>query len=305
MTPGTSDAIDFEKAIEQGNIEAVTAHIDNGADVNRPFPSANTPLQTALKVAEPRTECIKLLLHNDANVYDIGVGPYRAPLVMAVVGGLDDALDLMVDWGCVENERGPRQDLGLRGDLTILHVAVCCRNRRALERLLESPAKEMVNRQDARDRTPLHFATKTYHEAFDILRWAMVSPCERPPTPAMADGKEHEYEIAQLLVNHGARADIPDDSGRTAMQNSLSSFKTDKVAKILFEASIADPYQQPETWMNALREAHILYHRGPIPSFITTSEVPSWIPAHPVLRQFFLSGRGSIPAWDPNEHVLL
>ncbi|KAI8665378.1 hypothetical protein NCS56_00973500 [Fusarium sp. Ph1] len=192
ITPGISDFAALKDAIQQVNIEAVRALAEKGADVNSWLPGEGTVLQIALGVAEPRIECVRMLLDNGANIYKGDT--FGNALTRAVDDGLDDVLDLMVQGGYVRNEAELPPDQRLENDMTILHVAVCCRNRRALKRLLESPAKEMIDHQDTWRRTPLHYATQTYSEA---LHWVQVSVdvnAKWYPTPGST-----ECEIAQVL----------------------------------------------------------------------------------------------------------
>ncbi|KAI8716724.1 hypothetical protein NCS52_00966700 [Fusarium sp. LHS14.1] len=83
-----------------------------------------------------------------------------------------------------------------------------------------------------------------------------------------------ECEIAQVLVNYGARADISDVSGSTALQNAFENFDTYDVAKIVFPATLVDMSRWAETARYVLEwpKIHILYNeRGA--SLITTSEL--------------------------------
>ncbi|KAI8663753.1 hypothetical protein NCS57_00977500 [Fusarium keratoplasticum] len=269
ITPGISDFAAFKDAIQQGNIEAVRALVEKGADVNSWLPGEGTVLQIALEVAEPQIECIRMLLDNGANIYNKG-DTFGNALTRAVDNGLDDVLDLMVQGGYVRNEAELPPDQRLENDMTILHVAVCCRNRRALKRLLESPAKEMTDHQDTWRRTPLHYATQTYSEA---LHWAQVSVdvnAKWYPTPGST-----ECEIAQVLVDNGARGDIPDVwGGSTALQNAFQNFTTYDVANIVFPATLVDMSRWAETVRYVLErpEMHILYNETG-GSLITTSEL--------------------------------
>ncbi|WAO92072.1 Hypothetical protein NCS54_00956500 [Fusarium falciforme] len=269
ITPGIPDFASLKSAIQQGNIEVVRALVEKGADVNSWLPGKGTVLQIALEVAEPQIECIRMLLDNGANIYSKG-DTFGNALTRAVDKDLDDVLDLMVQGGYVRNEAELPPDQRLGDDMTILHVAVCCRNRRALKRLLESPAKEMIDHQDSWRRTPLHYATKTYREALDWVQACVDINPKGHSTPGST-----ECEIAQVLVDNGARADISDALGSfTALQNSFRNFTTYDLAKIVFPAALVNMSRLAETTRYVLErpEMHILYNETG-GSLITTSEL--------------------------------
>ncbi|EEU43786.1 uncharacterized protein NECHADRAFT_82932 [Fusarium vanettenii 77-13-4] len=268
ITPDPSDFAAFKNAIQQGDIEAVRGLIDKGVDVNSWLPREGTVLQIALKVAEPRIECVRMLLDNGASIYSRG-GTHQNALAIAVGNDLDDVMDLMVQGGYVRNEAELPPDQRLDSDMTILHVAVSYRNGRTLKRLLESPAKEMIDHQNIWGRTPLHYATQTYHNPFDWARRRFGINAKGCSTP-----KSTECEISQLLVDNGARADISDILGFTALRNSFENFDTYDVAQIVFPAALVDMSRWAETTRYVLDrpETHILYNeRGA--SFITTSDL--------------------------------
>ncbi|RSL55155.1 hypothetical protein CEP53_007211 [Fusarium sp. AF-6] len=227
IPPDVPNAIALKNAIIQGNIGAVEALIESGVDVNSEFPGEGTALQIALQVKQPQTECVDLLLDHGADIYKKGGNDQNA-LVIAVVEELNDVLDLMVQGGYVRNEADLPEDQRLVFDLTILHIAVCCWNQQALKRLLESPARGMINYQGLHGQTPLHFTTKTDQEAVGILALVMHDRWEVPPIRAMDCDEVHchevrKCEIAQLLVDNGARGDIRDRKGSTALMKCFGS----------------------------------------------------------------------------------
>ncbi|KAL2679099.1 hypothetical protein Neosp_009859 [[Neocosmospora] mangrovei] len=199
ITPGASDFTAFKDAIQQGNIEAVRTLIEKGADVNSWLQGEGTVLQIALKVAEPQIECVRMLLDNGANIYSKG-GTYGNALIRAVDNGLGDVLDLMVQGGCVQNEAELPPDQRLHNDLTILHVAVCYRNGRALKRLLESPAKEMINHQDIWGRTPLHYAAQTHGTPSRDARWELHR--SSIPTKSEFEAFKNDFIACQFTTTY-------------------------------------------------------------------------------------------------------
>lgn len=229
-----SDAADFKNAIGARNIGAVRALVEKGANVNSRLPGKGTALQIALQVAEPQIECVRMLLEEGSDIYYTEDDVDNA-LVMAVIRGLDNVLDLMVDGGYVQDET----DMAvMKRGFTILHVAACCRNERAIKRLLETPAVRMVNHRDHFGQTPLHHATKTYSKAMNWLGTITNSIPSWRVSPAFGGDGEPEGNIARLLVASGARGDVPDNDNRTALEQSFESFEGYNVAKILFPASV-------------------------------------------------------------------
>lgn len=269
ITSSISDFTALKDAIQQGNIEAVQALVEKGVDVNSWLPGEGTVLQIALKVAEPQIECVRMLLDNGANIYSTG-GTHRNALTIAVDNGLHNVLDLMVQGRYVQNEASLPSDQRLENDMTILHVAVCCRNRWALKHLLNSPALEMIDHQDTWGRTPLHYATQTHSEALQWVQLGVGVDAKGYPTPGST-----ECDIAQLLVDKGARADISDVwGGSTALQNAFENFTTYDVAKIVFPATLVDMSRWEEMARYVLEkpEMHIFYN-GSGGSLVTTSEL--------------------------------
>ncbi|UPK93037.1 hypothetical protein LCI18_003972 [Fusarium solani-melongenae] len=209
-----------------------------------------------------------MLLDNGANIYGRGNTSVNA-LTNVVDNGLDDVLDLMVEGGYVRNEAELPPDQRLRNGMTILHIAVCCRIPWALKRLLESPAKEMIDHQDIQGRTPLHYAAQTYSQALRWVPHSVAVNAKRYPTPGST-----ECEIAQVLVDNGARGDIPDIWGGSTLQNAFQSFTTYDVAKIVFPATLVDMSLWEETARYVLErpEVHILCNETS-GSLIMTSEL--------------------------------
>ncbi|RSL63412.1 hypothetical protein CEP54_005250 [Fusarium duplospermum] len=120
--PGIPNTSDLTNAIKKGNIDAVQALIERGADVNGQLPWERTVLQAALQLDKPQIDCVKILLENGANIYDTGNG-FPNALVLAVVRRLDNVFDLMMDGGYIQNKAELPANHRFHLHPTILHVA--------------------------------------------------------------------------------------------------------------------------------------------------------------------------------------
>lgn len=157
-----------------------------------------------------------------------------------MVKNLDDVLKTMVEKQCIRNEREDSfdPDRCLPAGLTILHVAVCCRNESTVELLLKTPAQASVNHQDAFGRTPFHFEAMKTQEAFKALvdifntKWEIL-----PGTPQDSTSSYSYSKLTRMLVANGARGDLHDFSGFTALENSLRAFDPSSKAQEMFKAS--------------------------------------------------------------------
>jgi len=82
-------------AIEQRDVGMVRAILARGADANWKNSSGNTPLVTAIAVAEPKPEIVKVLLaaRADPNIPRLWVGDQRRTLLSYLEGWLKESRD--------------------------------------------------------------------------------------------------------------------------------------------------------------------------------------------------------------------
>jgi ankyrin repeat protein len=209
-------------------------------DINAVAGRFGTPLQAAAMRMEGCTEeHFSLLLDRGADIY-ANRGRSPQPIVSIVAKGLVGILAMVIDRNLIQDEAATAL---LPAKLTILHIAVCFRNRAILECLLKSRAKACINSQDAFGRTPLHLAALPFEAAFDAVKFGAFpylfhvegyADSDFGMPPADLRSPNSDSFLAQYLIEHGARGDIPDFSGITALE---ISFRSVELARVIFAAS--------------------------------------------------------------------
>ncbi|KAK4107529.1 ankyrin [Canariomyces notabilis] len=203
-------------------------------DINSLAGELGTPLQAAVMRKHGANEICSLLIQYGADIVvraNEGKSSLQ-PIVGIVARVLLDALDMVIKRGLIHDETAT-STASLPARFTILHLAACFRNRAILQRLLRTRAKAFINYQDAFGSTPLHLAALSFDDAF----WAVGEVTHGGVHHSWRDLdhlRDSDTSIAQYLVEHGARGDILDFSGTTALKISLRSVE---LARVIFAAS--------------------------------------------------------------------
>lgn len=158
---------DIRKAAKQGDLNAVKRYLARGVNVNQRSGDGETALHWACR--EGHAEVVRYLLAQGADPREKGTG-CGTPLQWAVSAGQMETATILLEHGADVNQPGT-------DECRALHVAVQNRNTAMVKFLLTRGADP--NAKAAYDRTPLSFA----------------------------EGPAQSKEIADLLRQHGAKAD--------------------------------------------------------------------------------------------------
>ncbi len=149
--------ISIHDAAKDGNIEAVTQHIDAGTDVDTKNSLEDTPLYFA--VAWERWEIAKLLIAKGADVNAKSSDYDKTPLHLAMIEDNMEIVELLIAKGADVNAK-------TTSDLTPLHIAAYKNHKEIAEKLIAKGA--VVNMKDVEGMTPLDMVNAT--EIEDLLR---------------------------------------------------------------------------------------------------------------------------------------
>ncbi len=141
-------AVDLELAIGRGDVAAVKAFLAGGRSADTPIAEGHqTPLQRAASTG--KTAIAKLLLERGASVNAPSAS--GSALHLAIGGGWDDIVQLLIDNGADPDQRDPF-------DNTPLVRAVSAQNREAAQILIKAGADLGASTYGL---TPLMFASST------------------------------------------------------------------------------------------------------------------------------------------------
>jgi ankyrin repeat protein len=197
-------------AAARGDLDAIRALLDHGADVNgRNSFSGGTPLHAAIApklrpgLLKPTVE---LLLARGANL-EVKDNYGRTPLYAAAEDSTVEAVELLLSRGANVNARN-------RAQQTPLHAVVAkpWHDKREIVALLLTKHPD-VNAKNVVGYTPLHLLAK--------MRLGLTSDEVRGTThPAAADARrllQDQVEAARLLIAGGAIVDARDDDNSTPL----------------------------------------------------------------------------------------
>jgi hypothetical protein len=151
------------EAAEEGDLDAINALLNAGANVNCTIPGDGSPLIGAAR--KGRLEAVRLLLDRGANP-NLSVRGDGNPLIMAARDGHVDVVALLLDRGALIDEMVPEDENALiqaseRGRLEVVKLLIARRanvNARAW-------AEAASERSNGEWRTPLSMARKGGHDA--------------------------------------------------------------------------------------------------------------------------------------------
>ena len=169
----TSQAADIHEAAKNGDVAAITAALDSGADINASNGIA-TPLYYAIDRAHPKAA--KLLIARGANVNL--AAKWGPPLLVAAESGKPEFVKLLLDAGA--------DAAAVFKGQTALHTVARNGCLDCVVALVERGAD--VNALTSLRQPPIHFAKENGHEAIAdyLLSHGYIFPAPPPVTPLLA-----------------------------------------------------------------------------------------------------------------------
>ena len=205
LFPVTSQAAAIHDAAKKGDVAAVAAALDAGADVNEPDGTA-TPLYHAVR--RGHLAAAKLLIERGADVNrTTKLGP---PLMAAVTKEMIDLITLLL-----ANGADPNADV--KGE-TVLHVAAGRGCLSCVKALVEAGANvNAVWTQEPNIRTPVHLARlRDHHEVADyLMTHGVILPKPVPISAKLATADAEKGAIFFDTNCDGCHLVNPDKSDST------------------------------------------------------------------------------------------
>jgi ankyrin repeat protein len=260
----------LRQAIEKNLVQAVELLLDMGAEINQESPLEDSKATTALPLSQAaesrRSDIVKLLLGRGANVHGRNSSGWNV-LHAAAKGGDVSTIQLLAEQynvGIEVRSKGEK-DKGftllmiavgqgkeaairhlkcLKADLKatdntgrgLLHLAV---NRNDLKtvQLLVDLGVQTGTMDDDRN-TPLHHAaTEGYQEIAGFLiketPGLVNSENQDRETPLDSAAEAGSVNILELLVENGARVDLPNNEGATALHLAVENRHAQAVEMLL------------------------------------------------------------------------
>lgn len=200
----------ISKAVKRGEIDSVRQMLADGADANaKSF--WGSPL-LAIAASKDNLDMVKLLL-------DAGAKPNttdafgETALTQAAMNGNAEMVETLLKGGAYQNFRGS-------GNHTALMRAASGGHTKIVKMLIEARAD--LDIRDSEDRTALYYAVDERHaDVVKLLVEAGANPdiraTEYKRTPLVVAVRENMQDIAETLVRNGAKCDMGDRDGYSAL----------------------------------------------------------------------------------------
>ena len=212
------------KAAKEGRTEVVKLLLENGANVKQADNDGETPLHFTAK--RGHTEIAKLLLDNGAEVNQADKRG-KTPLHTAAFRGRTEVVALLL-------EKGANIHAKDKYGKTPLHKAA---NVEIAKLLLDKGAD--INAKDNDGQTPLHFTA--YYGHTEIAKLLLdngaepnIAETEYGYTPLHVAANKGHTEVVKLLLAAGANIDAKTNSGKTPLHHA-ADYGHYEVCKLLLE----------------------------------------------------------------------
>jgi cytochrome c len=205
LIPLTSQAAAIHDAAKKGDMAAITAALDAGANINDPDAFA-TPLYYA--VSRQHLDAAKLLIDRGADV-NAGSKVGGPPLKAAVAKGKIELITLLLAHGADPNVAV--------GDQTVLHEAVRRGCLDCVKALVAAGADVNAPGADPVARTPIHLAR--FHDHSEISDYLMANGVVLPkPEPIAAKLASADVEKGRIYFGKNCDGCHNNEPGKGAKQ---------------------------------------------------------------------------------------
>jgi len=193
------------QAAIKGDVDAIEAFIDDGADLDELSESGSSPLHYA--VARNRLEIVAVLLDADADP-DVEDSRQRTPLDLAIAGNKTEIIDLLLEGGA-----------GVEAPITPLHPIVWAGDLLGVK--LHIYAGTDIDQEDEFGNSPLLLAVdRGYLDIVDLFITHEVDlevENQHGFTAVIMAAELNHVDVLQLLLDSGADITVEDKAERTAL----------------------------------------------------------------------------------------
>jgi len=208
-------------AVHNDDLDYLKALIAHGAELDTKHPGGETALMSGAFTG--RTEAVKLLLEAGADINaknDRGQTALHVPLDIRTSNS--DCLQYQLPTDTIELLLAKGADVNLKDEdgRTPLHLAAESADGDIVKLLLDKGAK-IDEKDDESGFTALHYAARLGNkDAAELLiaRGADVNAKDKQGHTPLCVADNHDYKVAELLINKGADSAIRTESHRTLLQ---------------------------------------------------------------------------------------